>query len=246
MTSLLTLVCGPSRDVTVTSKLPSCENFLLLELSSESLFLSLYSINFVFRIGSISVSTCGWLLYVHWPWFKRLVKSGLQESRTRIVTLPQDAFTGVAARTIITVLQFGHMDSFDHLNQNDTISIIEHAAAFELINLDGKVLPRVKTLIDACETRVYLPLTRSNCFHQIRLAHSSKSSRYRGIVQFIAHTVYDPSPEELAILPEEVVLDLERMTRSRDEMWSPYRPQKGLSRPETHTNHTSALVNTQM
>ena len=215
LTLLLALVCGPSQDATMkeTSNLPSCVSFLLRELRSEPLFLSLYSTNFVFRIGRSSFPSCGWLLYLHWPWFRRLIDSGLQESQTRIITLPQDSFTGVAALTILDMMQFGHMDSFAHLSDKDAISILEHAAAFDLVNIDEKALSRVKPLIDACEARVYPLLTPINCWNQLRIAHSIGSSRCKIIHKFILETVKVASFEEMANLPEDVVLDMIRLTK---------------------------------
>ena len=218
MTSLLSLVAGPS----LASKIPEPEMrsrylFDPCEVGSvTSQYLNTYTTNYVLSIPSFaSVGVCGWLLYVHWPWFKRLVDSGLQESKSRIITLPRDSFTAQAAHTVVSILQYGHMDSFDHLNQNDVISIIEHASTFDLIDHNGKVLSRMKPLIDACEARVYPLLSPLNCWDQLRLAHSTGSSRYQTILQSLPKVVTKIEFDDLADLPPEVAHDLAQMLRTK-------------------------------
>ena len=113
MSALLMLVCGASQ----TPQLPQAievdtDNFEPIELNSTSEFLRIYSTNFVIELSpSVSIGVCGWLLYIHWPWFKSLVDSGLEESKTRIITLPQDSFTNRTLPIVINALhrwKLGH------------------------------------------------------------------------------------------------------------------------------------------
>ena len=212
MTFLLIMVFGPSLD----SALPEIENVPrdrfepIINLNDTPDFLALYSTNFAIVHPSYgTIGVCGWLLYIHWPWFKRLIDSGLQESKSRIITLPQDSFTPVGLLSILLVLQIGS-PKVDPLSLEDAVSILKHASQYDLIGLDDTVLPQVAPLIEACETMVFPPLTTENCWNQLRLAHSVGSSKYPSIFEFILKTTDKVAFDELGTLPEAVAQDLLR------------------------------------
>ena len=212
MTSLLILVSGPSLDSTLPESEPiDASHFKLYDVTaSTSWNLELYSTNFVIVNPSHkTISVCGWLLYIHWPWFKRLVDSGLQESKTRIITLPEESITPRGLTCLLDTLQLGHQ-IVGYLSLEDSVSILTHASQYDLIGLDGAVLPRVAPLIEACEAMVFPPLTTTNCWNQLGLAHSVGSSKYPAILEFILKTTNKIAFDELAHLPEAVVLDLFR------------------------------------
>ena len=221
MTSLLSLVVGPS----VNATLPDIETIshnrfdpCNLTLTTDE-FLDLYPTNFVIELPSFNAfRVCGWLLYIHWPWFKRLIDSGLRESKTRTITLPANSLTGPAAHYLLGKLQFGQMDLFDRLADRDIISILDHAAAFELIDTDGNALPRVKPLINACEARANRLLTPLNCWDHLRSSHPAGSCMYRITLDFILEAVEKAPLAELSTLPDEAVLDLMHKMKLRSKV----------------------------
>ena len=199
MSVLLLEVIGPP----LVPLLPAITNLSCSEFhpalltSTASDFLNIYPTNFVIRLASsISIGVCGWLLYAHWPWFKSLVASGLQESKSRIITLSEDSLTERTLIAVICALQL--------------ILVLKHATAFGLISLDGNVLPRAKPFIDVCESRIFPPLTAYNCWEQLRLAHSIRSSKYTAILQYLPRLATKIDFNQLALLPEEVASDLTR------------------------------------
>ena len=220
MTSLLILVSGPSLTVTIPEiKLVLRERFSP-SLANTSGLLSLYSTNFVIQLGSYAIGACGWLLYIHWPWFKRLIDSGLQETKTRIVTLPSNSFTRLAAYAIIYMLQLGSMDSLQHLPLKDAISILEHASEFNLIDEYGAALLRVAPLIEICEAKAYPLLSPLNCWDQLRLAYSTGSSRCQSILNFIVNTIDKVALNDLGNLPEELGFELIRKLNAKQKAYS--------------------------
>ena len=156
MMSLFMLVAGPPL-VARFHHAKSLDASLLAPTivgSDASFFLSRCSTNFVIQLGlSISIGVCGWLLYVHWPWFKRLVDSSIQESKTRIITLPSNSFEASALSSVLTMLQFGQRNSSHPVSTQDAISILEHAPDYGLVDVNGKPLPRIAPLIKYCEAK---------------------------------------------------------------------------------------------
>ena len=220
MTSLLLLVAGPP----LVAEFPRIPLFDLQPLSpimvnSNSYhFLSVCSTNFVIQLpGNYAVGVCGWLLYAHWPWFKGLIDSGLQESKTRIIILPHQSFEASALKAVVTMLQFGQMESLRSLPLSDAISILEHASEFQLVALNGKPLPRIAPLLRACEAKAFPPLAADNCWSQLRLAHSIGSPKYSDIIQFIIETIKTLTMDELASLPEELSVELIRKLKARQK-----------------------------
>ena len=211
LTSLLALVALYSPVVTLPVH-QAIDRFSPNEVTSTPHFLSLYSTNFVIELPAVgSFGVCGWLLYVHWPWFKGLVDSGLQESKTRIITLPSNSFTGLALKAVIAMLQSGHMDAFDRLNKIDAISLLKHASAFGLTYLDGKRLLRTQPLIEACEEKVFPTLSCFNCWDQLRLAYSIGASYYQTILNAIPTLATKIELDDLTDLPPQVAYDLTQM-----------------------------------
>ena len=219
MTFLLMMVSGPS----LVSSLPEIEIVPrdrfepIINLHDPSDFLALYSTNFAIVHPSYgTIGVCGWLLYIHWPWFKRLIDSGLQESKSRIITLPQDSFTLTGLLSILLVLQFGY-PNVGRLSLEDAVSILKHASQYDLIGLDDTVLPQVAPLIEACEAMVFPPLTTENCWNQLGLAHSVGSSKYPSIFEFILKTTDKVAFDELGNLPEAVAHDLFRKLQAKQK-----------------------------
>ena len=218
MSSLLMMVSGAPQSLTLPAITKPASFFFypISALKSKSDFFKIYSTNYIITIRSRrSFDVCGWLLYVHWPWFKSLIDSGLEESKTRIITLPQDSFTPRAMEAALIMLQLGHMDSVELLTTKDILSILEHAAAFSLIDLDGKVLPRAEPLIKECEARVFLPLTEANCWEQLRMAHALHSSKYDEILDSLPTVATKIDFGLLTSLPEEISHDLVRMLKRK-------------------------------
>ena len=211
--SLRVLVTGPPLEakfpkVKLLNRQPLSPIMVRLDPSH---FVSLCSTNFAITLSpSTTIGVCGWLLYVHWPWFKRLIDSGLQESKTRIINLQSLLYDASALKAVITMLQFGHcVDSLIEVPLQDAICILDRASEFELVDLDGRSLHRIAPLIKECEATAFPPLTVDNCWNQLRLAHSMGYPKYSDIIQFIIDTVKTPM-DELENLPEEVGADLIR------------------------------------
>lgn len=154
---------------------------------------------------------CGWLLHARWPWFKRLVESGLEESKTRIVTLPKASFTRKALQAIVAILQTGTLAGFDLLEDKDIVSILLHAEAFELISLSGKPLDASAKLIKACTKRLFPPTTTSNCFKQAQYAHDIHSPNYASILDFINRNVENAPLKDILALSSDVIQDLKTL-----------------------------------
>ena len=212
MMSLFMLVAGPP----LIAEFPLVKSFLqpLSPITigpDPSHFLSVCSTNFVINPSpDSSIGVCGWLLYVHWPWFKTLVDSGLQESKTRIINLPPHSFNAPTWKLVLTTLQFGCRDPLHRLSREDAISVLEHASKFGLVDFNDKPLPRIAPLINFCETKVFPRLSPITCWDQLQAAHYLGSPKYSDIFQFIIETVKAVPMIELANLSEEVGVDLLR------------------------------------
>ena len=195
---------------------PLCYQFHPVALASISDFLSCYSTNFATELTSYdTIGVCGWLLYAHWPWFKRLVESGLQESKTRIVTLPSDSLTADAWRTVICTVQFGYTASLNHLEKDDALSVLVNARAYDLFDSNGKALPRIHPLIESCEKEVFPTLSAQNCWSQLKFARSLQSSKYDLILATLPTVVQGIDFDVLEDMPDEMASDLARALKSK-------------------------------
>lgn len=229
ITSLSMLITGSSKALVLPEITTSTSNLSPVAPASIEAFLSLNSTNIILQIPTstcYSLGLSGWLLYLHWPWFKHLIDSGLQESKTRIITLTADSITRDGLATVLRVMLGRISPRLNDLETWDVLSILQSAEALGLVDNDGVPLPSVVPLIEACEARIFPPPTAANCWDQLQMAHSFRSPKYKVLLAFIADTLTDLPSSNIADLPEEVALDLFRklkeFKRLTEMAWSSY------------------------
>lgn len=179
-------------------------------------FSNLCSTNFVFQLcdeKSSTIGACGWLLYVRWPWFKSLIDSGLDEAKTRVVTLPADSLTSQALISIISAFQSGIAHEMQSLSRVDALSILRHAGAFGLVNEIHEPLPWLGILISHCDNMLYPATTENNCWEQLRIAHYCHSSKYDSLLHFVCKNTSAIPRDAFSKLSDETILDVTRLTR---------------------------------
>ena len=135
--------------------------------------------NFFFQISGTPncLVTCGVMLYPLWSWFRRLVHSGMEEARTRFITL-SSSWTYSALTNVISVLETNSMDCFKILRRKDMVAILRNAEEFSLAVTETlEPLEPFKQLIEYCKDNIFVSLTPNTCIEALNLAYDIGSSK---------------------------------------------------------------------
>lgn len=91
----------------------------------------------------------GWMILPQWRWFENLIRSGLEESRSRVIRMPTD-LTPKAMMAIIRATNTVNFRYIDDLETEDIRSILNCSVFFSLAEDDETPLGCFKPLLDRC------------------------------------------------------------------------------------------------
>jgi len=94
-----------------------------------------------------AVPVLDWVLYSRWPYFRRMIQSGLVESDTRLLQLPPD----FPVSFLLPFLRYLYNSDLDttRIDHDDLDLINANAGEYELQNLQGDSLPGFRALFDS-------------------------------------------------------------------------------------------------
>lgn len=143
------------------------------------------STDFILSIRTSRLFVKGWILYCNWPWFKRLVDAGMEEAKSRCISLPSWVSQNIV--TAIVATTYGIDTRSMALSDEEMALLCENGAELEIIDLSGDALPLFRTLINRCTSSLQERLSIPNCF--TLLAHYYERNWMRmveTVLRFIA------------------------------------------------------------
>lgn len=89
----------------------------------------------------------GWVIHPQWKYFAKMVSSGLNELKTRVVTLPSH----FPRSLLVVLLKYLHIRSFDlsSIYPFDTAFLDSHGTEFYLTELDHTPIPPFEPIVNA-------------------------------------------------------------------------------------------------
>ena len=175
------------------------------------LHLSLHPGNYVFKIANVSdfayMMVCGWKLYSKWNWFKALVDSGMEESKTRMITLPSP-WTQAALQVVVVAMEMNKAYRFetDQLDTMHSLLAVQHQ--YGLVSLDNnEPIDVLKPLFEQCYKHGY-DLSQLDPYFVLQLAYDNRDPKY--FQQALNHIRESPDtlsfPSLARLSPEVIVL----------------------------------------
>ena len=138
----------------------------------------------------------GWVLYPRWSWFKRLIDSGLEESKARIITMPAWVTVNIM-HTIIKTVYHQYTTSIQLSNEEMTL-ILEKGFELDLLDASGEVVSPFGPLIERCRMMLLRPPTEETCLELLRLNHRLRlEDRVSATLKVIVRNYDDLLLEEL-------------------------------------------------
>lgn len=162
--------------------------------------------NYAIRIAGDHryLMVCGWKLYSKWNWFKALVDSGMEESKSRIVTLPSSWSLGALYAVVIAI----EMNNFyPHLDQASMGCLLHLKHDYGLVDsMTNEPIAILKPIFDQAYRYCY-DLTRQDPFFVLQMAYDNKDiAPFQKTLKHIHRVFYDVSFSSLAKLSPEVIV----------------------------------------
>lgn len=131
-----------------------------------------------------------WVLYGRWPYFRRLVLSGLAETETKSMQVPDDTWTLGTCRAFLRYIYTNNVGLFDGGDVTLRHELLEYAALFELIDLDHEPNPAFSHLIEHCRAPLSLNVTVRTCVSSYkRLLQYGSSEQRSELITFMAKNI---------------------------------------------------------
>lgn len=107
--------------------------------------------DFTIHVGDQSASCHSWMLFGRWPYFRRMIASGLSEASAMTMTLPDDCWSIKTLRAFLRYLYTNNCGLFDPADDTCT-ELLDSAHLFDLVDIDSKPAPGFAPLIEHCST----------------------------------------------------------------------------------------------
>lgn len=115
-----------------------------------------------------------WVLYGRWPWFRRMVESGFEESKTKTVVMP----SWVTFELLSCILRSLHGNDFNFvpLTLTEMKLLLERRHEIGLVDCDDKPLDAFVALQKRCVAALFDELTMSTCLNVLRMSYELGAS----------------------------------------------------------------------
>ena len=111
----------------------------------------------------------GWVLYPRWSWFKRLIDSGMEESKTHLVSMPLWVTSNIFYAIILTLYQQSTGSS--HLSHEEMVLILEKGSELNLVDESKCAVTPFDPLIARCKAMLINTTTLATCLRMLKLYH---------------------------------------------------------------------------
>jgi hypothetical protein len=126
-----------------------------------------------------------WVLFSRWRYFRRLILSGLEESRTKSLVLHADFPPGLLLH-LLTFIYSGSLPTASEFSFETSLYLLEHAPEFDFVNSEREALSIFKPLISYCRSIVFQPITVSNVLSKMRfIAQYGSQKEFKDALRFI-------------------------------------------------------------
>lgn len=131
-----------------------------------------------------------WLLFGRWPYFRRLVLSGLAETESRSMQIPDDTWSLATCRAFLRYIYTNNVGLFDGGDVTLRHELLEFAAMFDLIDLDQVPTQAFSHLIEHCRAPLSLNVTVRTCVSSYkRLLQYGSSDQRLELITFMAKNI---------------------------------------------------------
>lgn len=155
----------------------------------------------------------GWFAYVRWPWFAHLLAAGLNETKTRIIEMP-DWMTPNSLLAVIQII-YGPQGASVELDGDEMKTLLRNGQEIGLMNSSGQVHFAFRRLIYKCKTLLLEPVHRTNWVTQLKLSHElNLQEETNQIIDFLAshkELIHPNSQKEIG--PELTSIITERLSQ---------------------------------
>ena len=111
----------------------------------------------------------GWILFPRWSWFKRLIDSGMEESKTRVVSMPPWVTVNIMHAIIKTVYQ--QNTGSVPLSEEEMTLILEKGSEIGLVDSSKYAITPFDSLIGRCNAMLLHRTTKFTCKRMLVLYH---------------------------------------------------------------------------
>lgn len=131
-----------------------------------------------------------WVLYGRWPYFKRLIDSGLTEAKTRTMSFPEATWGASTVRAFVRYLYTNNIGLFEGSDGGARLELLEHAGLFDLVDFDGNPTPAFVPLIEHCRSPLTLNVTpKTSISAYKRLLTYGSSAQRQELIKFMADNI---------------------------------------------------------
>lgn len=151
--------------------------------------------DFVINAGGTAVQCHSWILYGRWPWFRRLISSGLAESSSMSMSLPDDCWSLNTVKAFLRYLYTNSVDLFE--SGSSANELLETARLFDLLDVDNNPTPGFSSLIEHCSAPYSTnPTIKTAVSSYQRLLLYGSSSQRKILRKFIAQNIVQIMADE--------------------------------------------------
>ena len=127
--------------------------------------------DFIFGASHHWTIAKGWVLYPRWSWFKKLINSGMEESKTRVVSMPPWVTVNIMHAIIKTVYQ--QNTGSVPLSEEEMILILEKGSEIGLVDSSKYAITPFEPLVARCVAMILLPgtVTKETCLDMLKVYH---------------------------------------------------------------------------
>lgn len=144
--------------------------------------------DFAIVAGGTTVQCHSWILYGRWPWFRRLISSGLAESSSMTMSLPDDCWSLNTVKAFLRYLYTNSVDLFE--SGSSANELLETARLFDLLDIDNNPTPGFSALIEHCNAPYSTnPTVKTAVSSYQRLLLYGSSSQRKHLRKYISQSI---------------------------------------------------------
>jgi hypothetical protein len=145
--------------------------------------------DFKISCGNTVVQCHSWVLFGRWPWFRRLVDSGLSEISQMSISLPEDCWSTQTLHAFLRYLYTNSVGLFDS-NTKTCNELLDNARLFDLLDVDNNPTSGFAPLIEHCSAPYSTNVTVKTAVSSYqRLLLFGSSSQRKQLKRFIAQNL---------------------------------------------------------
>ena len=154
---------GLSDSLNVTVPVPSARVLIDPKRSLQ------YKTDFAFGADHHWTTVKGWILYPQWLWFKNLIDSGLEESKTRLVSMPPWVTINIIRAIILTTYQQNTGSAL--LREEEMTLILERGSEIGLVDESKCAVTPFEPLVARCQAMLLGTITKHTCLRLLKVYH---------------------------------------------------------------------------